>query len=168
MKNFFLSFILLINCSNCAKQPIKAVIYDTVTYMSPNKSDTINHIKKDTITYLALGDSYTIGQSVTQNQSFPYQLYNALNLYFSNNNFPQYCLAPTILATTGWTTDNLIDAIAQKSLASKRFNFVTLLIGVNDQYQNLSIINYQIKFQLTLRKRRPKIQQLSTCCSEKK
>ena len=150
MKKKILLFILVITCSNCAKKPISNVIYDTISYMSPNKSDTINHIKKDTITYMALGDSYTIGESVTQNQSFPYQLYNSLNLYFSNNNILQYCSAPTILATTGWTTDNLIGAIAQNGLASKRFTIVTLLIGVNDQYQNLSINNYEIKFQEVL------------------
>jgi lysophospholipase L1-like esterase len=149
MKKKFLLFILVITCSNCAKKPMSIVIYDSVSYMSPNKSDTISHIRKDTISYLALGDSYTIGQSVTQNESFPYQLYNSLNLYYSNN-IPQYCSAPTILATTGWTTDNLIDAVAQQGLASKRFSFVTLLIGVNDQFQNLSIDNYQIKFQEVL------------------
>ena len=150
MKIVFLLFILLIAWSNCAKKSVSP-IYDTSINMDQKNSDTVNHLKKDSISYLALGDSYTIGESVSQEQSFPYQLYNALNLYFSNNGILKDCSAPTILATTGWTTDNLIEAIDQNGLANKRFNFVTLLIGVNDQYQNLSINNYQIKFQEVLK-----------------
>lgn len=94
----------------------------------------------DTLTYLALGDSYTVGQSVQQPQSFPYQLAAALP-GFANHHVPQ----PTLIAATGWTTDNLIYAIGQSGLKSN-FSFVTLLIGVNDQYQKLSQDNYKIKF----------------------
>ena len=91
-------------------------------------------------TYLALGDSYTIGQSVPQSQSYPYQLAASLTAY------GYYVGDPTIIATTGWTTDNLIDAIAQSSITGNKFDFVTLLIGVNDQYQGLSQDNYKTKF----------------------
>lgn len=95
---------------------------------------------KGPFTYLALGDSYTIGESVPQPQSFPYQLTNLLNEYFFK------VTTPTIIATTGWTTDNLINAIAQSNLHDKTYDVVTLLIGVNDQYQGLSQSNYRIKF----------------------
>jgi len=92
------------------------------------------------MTYLALGDSYTIGEAVPQNESYPYQLTNALN----SNNFN--VKPPTIIATTGWTTDDLIGAIARSNIHADKYDFVTLLIGVNDQYQHLSLDNYSIKF----------------------
>jgi lysophospholipase L1-like esterase len=91
-------------------------------------------------TYLALGDSYTIGESVPQAQSYPYQLAALLTA----NSLPVD--TTTIIAATGWTTDNLIASIAQSNIATKKFDFVTLLIGVNDQYQGLSQDNYKTKF----------------------
>jgi lysophospholipase L1-like esterase len=100
---------------------------------------------KDTAkTYLALGDSYTIGEAVPQEQSFPYQLAAKLDSLHLD------ITEPTIIATTGWTTDNLIDAIAQSGIAGKKYDIVTLLIGVNDQYQRLSQDNYRIKFKQVL------------------
>jgi lysophospholipase L1-like esterase len=102
-----------------------------------NKTTTMT---ADTVNYLALGDSYTIGESVPQHQSFPYQLTGLLN---SNGLLTK---EPTIIATTGWTIDNLIDAISNSGIANKKFDLVTLLIGVNDQYQGLSQSNYSIKF----------------------
>ena len=92
------------------------------------------------MTYLALGDSYTIGEAVPQNESYPYQLTKALN----SNNFN--VKPPTIIATTGWTTDDLIGAISRSNIHADKYDFVTLLIGVNDQYQHLSLDNYSIKF----------------------
>jgi lysophospholipase L1-like esterase len=107
-----------------------------------SKSDTTVNIKPmtDSVTYLALGDSYTIGQSVPQSEAYPNQLTVSLN----SNGYK--AKTPTIIATTGWTTDNLIDAIAGSGITGKKFDFVTLLIGVNDQYQGLSLDNYKIKF----------------------
>jgi lysophospholipase L1-like esterase len=94
----------------------------------------------DSLTYLALGDSYTIGESVDQSESYPYQLSSLL----AAKSYP--VKDPTIIAVTGWTTDDLISAIAGSDIHGKKFDFVTLLIGVNDQYQGLSQSNYRIKF----------------------
>lgn len=91
-----------------------------------------------TLSYLALGDSYTIGQSVGQMDSFPYQLSAALSSYGVQS--------PTIIAQTGWTADNLIAAISSSGTTGKSYDIVTLLIGVNDQYQGLSQTNYRTKF----------------------
>jgi lysophospholipase L1-like esterase len=93
-------------------------------------------------TYLALGDSYTIGESVPASESYPVQLSATLTSYGYR------VQAPTIIATTGWTTGNLIDAIAQDSISRNgtTFSFVTLLIGVNDQYQELGQAEYQKNF----------------------
>jgi len=91
-------------------------------------------------TYLALGDSYTIGESVPQEQSFPYQLTGLLATDSVQ------AIVPDIIAVTGWTTDNLINAIAATGIDAKTYDVVTLLIGVNDQYQGLSQTNYRTKF----------------------
>jgi lysophospholipase L1-like esterase len=98
----------------------------------------------DSLSYLALGDSYTIGEDVPQIDSYPYQLTNLLNFHS-----PQV-KPPTIIATTGWTTGELISAIAKSGITDKEFDFVTLLIGVNDQYRRLSQDNYQAKFEQIL------------------
>src|SRR6202007_276552 len=98
----------------------------------------------DSLNYLALGDSYTIGEAVPDTLSFPYQLAAQLHT-------PKlFVKKPTIISPTGWTTDNLIAAIANSGLTGKKYDFVTLLIGVNDQYQGLSQDNYKIKFQQVL------------------
>lgn len=91
------------------------------------------------LTYLALGDSYTIGESVPAAQSFPYQLASALNKQ-------QYSVGiPTIIARTGWTTDELIREIGAQNLKQK-FDIVTLLIGVNNQYRHYNIDTYRTEF----------------------
>lgn len=100
--------------------------------------------KATSLNYLALGDSYTIGEEVPAEQSFPYQLAQQLNKGKHHVN------DPTIIATTGWTTDELIEAISKSEVARKKFDFVTLLIGVNDQYRGLSQDNYRIKFKEVL------------------
>ena len=87
-------------------------------------------------TYLALGDSYTIGQSVSEPERFPNQstaLLRAQNIKIND---------PKIIATTGWTTHNLIDALNANTLQNN-YSVVSLLIGVNNQYQGRSIDEYQ-------------------------
>lgn len=90
-------------------------------------------------TYLALGDSYTIGEAVPQIESFPYQLQNLLK----GKNFN--VANPKIIATTGWTTDELKNAIIQSNLTGK-YDFVTLLIGVNNQYRGYPLSTYKKEF----------------------
>ncbi|SFA49921.1 Lysophospholipase L1 [Pedobacter suwonensis] len=90
-------------------------------------------------TYLALGDSYTIGESVKQAESFPYQLQGLLqaqNLTVAN---------PKIIAVTGWTTNELQAAIKSENLTGT-FSFVTLLIGVNNQYRGYPLNTYKKEF----------------------
>jgi lysophospholipase L1-like esterase len=91
-------------------------------------------------TYLALGDSYTIGQSVSEQERFPVQLVNLLNTCGIVVDSPQ------IVATTGWTTDELVNGIAQANI-SGTYDMVTLLIGVNNQYRGRSVENYEEEFQ---------------------
>ena len=93
------------------------------------------------IKLLALGDSYTIGQSVCDSCSFPMQLKNALKMEYSE----QDQIELQIIAQTGWSTSNLQDAIITAAPAED-FDLVTLLIGVNNQYRNNSFSLYETEF----------------------
>jgi lysophospholipase L1-like esterase len=132
IKGFQLAVLILAAISGCTKK--------AATSPAKNSNPIQTTMTTDSLSYLALGDSYTIGESVSQNQSFPYQLRAALD------SASIAVKQPLIIATTGWTTDNLINAIANSGIIGKKYDFVTLLIGVNDQYQGLSQGNYQVKF----------------------
>ncbi|MCC9018030.1 SGNH/GDSL hydrolase family protein [Flavobacterium lipolyticum] len=92
------------------------------------------------IKYLALGDSYTIGQSVCETCRFPEQLKSSLTAIY-----PQASFSLKIIATTGWTTTNLISAINTQN-PDPNYDLVTLLIGVNNQYQGKSFSIYEKEF----------------------
>lgn len=85
---------------------------------------------------LALGDSYTIGESVMETERWPNQLQQLLK------NEKIDCAAPTIVAKTGWTTDELKKAIEQNDLLAT-YDLVTLLIGVNNQYRGRDAEQYR-------------------------
>lgn len=90
-------------------------------------------------TYLALGDSYTIGELVPAAENFPHQLVTMLNAQGLK------VAEPVIVATTGWTTDELAAAIKERNIQDT-FSFVTLLIGVNNQYRGRDIDNYRQEY----------------------
>ncbi len=95
--------------------------------------------------YLALGDSYTIGEQVLLSESFPYQTVQLLrqnNLSFS---------APEIIAKNEWTTDELQKKI-HKTLFLKKYDFISLLIGVNNQYRGKNPDEYEIQFEQLIQK----------------
>ncbi len=93
----------------------------------------------DTLSYLALGDSYTIGESVTEKERYPSQLAQR----FRQNGV---IIEPTVIATTGWTTQNLQHAITEARIKGKKYDLVSLLIGVNNQYQGKNIEEYKVQF----------------------
>jgi lysophospholipase L1-like esterase len=92
------------------------------------------------IRYLALGDSYTIGESVTEADRWPMQLTDALRKKGKNIE------GPRIIATTGWRTDNLGNAINIANLKPE-YGLVSLLIGVNNQYQGKPIEQFRKEFE---------------------
>jgi len=94
--------------------------------------------------YLALGDSYTIGESVPIYESFPYQTVKQLRLK------GLYYHAPEIVAKTGWTTDELTAGINNSKLL-KKYDFVTLLIGVNNQYRGRTAKEFATQFREILK-----------------
>ena len=105
---------------------------NTITTVDTRKEDTSK-------TFLALGDSYTIGQSVSETQRYTTHTVLLLRSQGIEINDAK------IIATTGWTTKNLIDALNTTDLATN-FDVVTLLIGVNNQYQGRSIDEYKTEF----------------------
>lgn len=91
-------------------------------------------------TYLALGDSYTIGEAVAEEDRWPMQLVSRLNeagIAISE---------PDIVAVTGWTTDELKAGIENAQLAES-YDMVSLLIGVNNQYRGYPLDEYKVEFE---------------------
>jgi lysophospholipase L1-like esterase len=97
---------------------------------------------KQSVRYLALGDSYTIGESVAENERWP----NQLALMLSEKNIQAEV---TIIARTGWTTDELWQGI-QANPPKGRYDLVSLLIGVNNQYRGYDINEYREQFRFLL------------------
>jgi lysophospholipase L1-like esterase len=89
--------------------------------------------------FLALGDSYTIGESVVPAERWPVQL--TVKLREAGLNFDD----PLIIARTGWTTNELNDAIDRAGPAGP-FDLVSLLIGVNNQYRGRAVDDYRLEF----------------------
>ncbi|MEI9919756.1 MAG: SGNH/GDSL hydrolase family protein [Bacteroidota bacterium] len=97
-------------------------------------------MSQSTTKYLALGDSYTIGESVTEGERWPVQLAEALRKK------GREIEGPKIIATTGWRTDNLGNAINIANLKPE-YGLVSLLIGVNNQYQGKPIDQFRKEFE---------------------
>ncbi|MES2332801.1 MAG: SGNH/GDSL hydrolase family protein [Bacteroidota bacterium] len=102
-------------------------------------------MSKHHYSYLALGDSYTIGESVPLHESFPYQTIQLLR------NAGHHFHAPEIIAKTGWTSFELAEHMLHSKL-NEQYDFVTLLIGVNNQYRELAIAEFETDFDFLLRK----------------
>lgn len=97
---------------------------------------------------LALGDSYTIGEGVAENQRWPMQFCAALRALGVDS------AEPRIIAETGWTTDELSAAIdaAEPPVVDgvAPWDQVSLLVGVNNQYRGRSLDNYREEFSALL------------------
>jgi lysophospholipase L1-like esterase len=95
--------------------------------------------------YLALGDSYTSGESVSANDRWPVQLAHRLKENGIDLGEPQ------IIATTGWTTDQLSAGIDDANPVGP-FQLVTLSIGVNNQYRGRGLDEYRVQFKSLLQR----------------
>lgn len=127
--------ILFMSFFGCKKNPSEGMTVMTNT-------DTVKTYKGQ-LSYLALGDSYTIGESVAENQSFPFQFAALMKKQ-------GYTITtPKIVAKTGWTTGELILGIDQAQI-SQTYDIVTLLIGVNNQYRGDYIETYRDQFKILL------------------
>ena len=94
--------------------------------------------------YLALGDSYTIGESVDARERWPNQLTSLLRRESVDVANPQ------IIATTGWTAGELLDGI-DRAKPQGPFDLVTLLVGVNDQFRGRPAADFRSDFASVLR-----------------
>jgi lysophospholipase L1-like esterase len=95
--------------------------------------------------YLALGDSYTIGEGVADADRWPNQLKAMLDAKGLSVD------APEIVAKTGWTTDELSAAMDAHAFKPP-YALVTLLIGVNNQYRGRDLDNYRAEFEALLKR----------------
>lgn len=131
-----LAVIISTHSMGCSKAiPTVASPTDTVINTTPPPPQDTTKVK----TYLALGDSYTIGQSVDSSQRYPAQTAFWLLQH-------GITIAPIkYIATTGWTTANLQAAINAESPLGT-YDIVSLLIGVNDQYQGYDTGSYVVRF----------------------
>lgn len=123
--NIFFIGLMMVSCAG-----------DDPTPVNQNPPPATPHQYK----YLALGDSYTIGESVCSTCSFPQQLKSQLQSTLSNTTIDLQ-----VIATTGWTTTNLKAAITSAAPTAD-YDLVTLLIGVNNQYQHKPFSVYQQEF----------------------
>lgn len=138
---FFLFFgaVLLFGCT----EPDPAVPAFNPPTSNPNPNPgPANGL--DTFSYLALGDSYTIGASVEPEARYPNQLAAELEDL-------GIALSPVdIVARTGWTTNELDNGINQRQDLAAAYDLVSLLIGVNNQFRGYSIENYAVEFEALL------------------
>jgi lysophospholipase L1-like esterase len=95
--------------------------------------------------FLALGDSYTIGEGVTEVERWPNQLAQMLRAQAIDISDPH------IVARTAWTTDELSDAIDDEKPKGP-YHLVTLLVGVNDQYRSRPVQAFETEFAVLLRR----------------
>lgn len=126
------TYLCLIFISSCSTESL--ITETTPTPITPSQTE------ENSFKYLALGDSYTIGQSVCESCKFPEQLKKGLE-----NSTPAKSYPLTVIAQTGWTTTNLLSVIDSQN-PSSTYDLVTLLIGVNNQYQNKDFSLYEKEF----------------------
>lgn len=108
----------------------------------PAGSEMLAKDDSTSISWLALGDSYTIGQGVNTSERFPAQTLDLLKLRSIKT------AQLTFVATTGWTSGQLDKSVSQQNLAY--YDFVTVLIGVNDQFQGIDTSTYSKNFKSIL------------------
>lgn len=119
-------------------QSLLSIITTALILFGVSCSKEANEIVED-YKYLALGDSYTIGESVCETCRFPAQLVDSIEETTGLG------AELKIISKTGWTTTNLLNAIEQEN-PNKDYDLVTLLIGVNNQYQGKNFTIYEEEF----------------------
>ena len=118
---------------------VSLILFILFTACATQKNDSMS---TESFMFLALGDSYTIGEAVNVDERWPIQLSKRLRQ-------DSIKIDPVIVATTGWTTDELQAGII-KSDVEGTYDFVSLLIGVNNQYRGYPIDQYEREFKQLL------------------
>lgn len=109
------------------------------TCVEPQVSSSHKH------TYMAMGDSYTIGEGVDETERWPVLLENALRNHSLHINYPYF------VASNGWTTAQLLKRLEEEEF-SKHYDLISIQIGVNDEFQRHSVSQYTTDFRNLLKK----------------
>jgi len=136
--SIFCCLLTLIACSSNSYEPNPSS--GTISVISPTANPNVSNLPQKK--FLALGDSYTIGQSVAEKDRWSVQLVDLLKNDFNISTHD-------IIARTGWTTEELTNAINTKKITEK-YDMVSLLIGVNNQYRGESLEKYRTEFRILL------------------
>jgi acyl-CoA thioesterase-1 len=132
MKQYKILLLSLLFCIACMHEPDVSIVHSDTGGGAKNK-----------LRFLALGDSYTIGESVKETERWPV-------LFSKSMNDNQTLISTTdILAKTGWTTANLLSNVYSFKPA-ENYDLVSLMIGVNNQYQGLPVDQYRTDFRTLL------------------
>ncbi len=133
MRTLLLSSLLILIALSC-----NSVVKEHPVHADTDNDDNMEQ-GEDTVRYLALGDSYTIGESVDPGLRYPVQIADSL----SERGYSVE--APQIIAITGWTTADLKAGIRAANPQGP-YDLVSLLIGVNNQYRGIDISIYRTEF----------------------
>lgn len=125
------------NFQNQSFNPFFLTILLSVLTLSTNAQNDAN------LSYLALGDSYTICESISPEQRWPLKLQRKLVAAGLS------VKSPKIIAKTGWRTDNMLEA-SKTEIGSSKFDLVSLLIGVNNEFQGQSPEEFEPQFRESL------------------
>ena len=140
-----LSLLFALACES-SNDPVFEDPMDAIEDNDEQSADSTDTSATDSsLTFLALGDSYTIGESVPEDERWPVQLRKMLL-----DSMEITMKMPRIIARTGWTTDELQAAIKDADIEEDTFDLVSLLIGVNNQYRGYPIEQYKTEFPLLL------------------
>ena len=127
---------------------LSAVLLLSLATSSCSKSEPVSDDNpmetEKSLNYLALGDSYTIGTAIGSEKAYPAQLKDSLVLRGSADE-----IRLQVIAKNGWTTGALINGVSNAQLDSV-YDLVSLLIGVNNQYQGRSLFEYRSEFRFLL------------------
>jgi lysophospholipase L1-like esterase len=134
MRSYLLTILILLATQSCSSEVKKQPVIT-----NPDTGDKMEQ-EHDSLRYLALGDSYTIGQSVDPALRYPVQIADSLN------ERGYLMRAPEIIAVTGWTTADLKAGIRAANPQGP-YDLVSLLIGVNNQYRGIDISIYRTEFE---------------------
>lgn len=113
--------------------------------LNQDAESNLDITNKNPFSFLALGDSYTIGEGVNEDERWPNQFVDIANE--NNVNFDK----PKIIATTGWKTYDLINAINNTNFTNK-YDYISLLIGVNNQFNSRPIEEFEEDLNKLLKK----------------
>ena len=134
LSNFLIFFIACNSSSSFDDENLNSINEDII--IGENQNLNTNSSDQTQFTLLALGDSYTIGEGVNEDERWPNQFVKVA--YENGIDF----LTPKIIAMTGWKTYDLINGI-ESSNFEKKYDYVSLLIGVNNQYNSRSINEFE-------------------------